>query len=91
MGICGTDRSLHAAPTQIDELEAAGATVVRYEGADHGFVHDPARPTHRADDAADAWDRVLEFPHGRLGPDPIRRPGGSDVSGRESTGVADWS
>jgi carboxymethylenebutenolidase len=35
--------------------------VVVYEGADHGFVHDADRPAHRADDAADAWDRVLRF------------------------------
>ena len=45
----------------VAELEAAGVTVVRYEGADHGFVHDPSRPVHRPDDAADAWDRVLAF------------------------------
>jgi carboxymethylenebutenolidase len=45
----------------IDALEAAGATVVRYPGADHGFVHDPSRPAHRPDDAADAWRRVEEF------------------------------
>ena len=32
-----------------------------YEGAEHGFVHDPTRPAHRADDAADAWDRVLTW------------------------------
>lgn len=44
-----------------DALEGLGAEVVRYEGADHGFVHDPLRPTHRADDAADAWRRVREF------------------------------
>jgi carboxymethylenebutenolidase len=43
----------------VDALEAAGATVVRYEGAEHGFVHDPSRPAHRADDAADAWRRVI--------------------------------
>lgn len=48
-------------PDAVDRLEAAGVTVVRYEGADHGFVHDPSRPTHRADDAADAWDRALQF------------------------------
>jgi carboxymethylenebutenolidase len=42
-------------------LEAAGATVVRYEGADHGFAHDPSRPAHRAEDAADAWRRALAF------------------------------
>jgi carboxymethylenebutenolidase len=35
--------------------------VVVYDDAEHGFVHDPERPGHRADDAADAWDRVLAF------------------------------
>lgn len=48
-------------PEDVDALEALGATVVRYEGADHGFVHDPSRPAHRPDDAADAWDRTLAF------------------------------
>jgi carboxymethylenebutenolidase len=43
------------------DLEATGAEVVRYEGADHGFVHDADRPAHRADDAADAWRRVAAF------------------------------
>ncbi|HYI62562.1 MAG TPA: dienelactone hydrolase family protein [Acidimicrobiales bacterium] len=42
-------------------LEGTGAEVVRYPGADHGFVHDPSRPTHRPDDAADAWRRVATF------------------------------
>lgn len=45
----------------VSALEAAGATVARYDGADHGFVHDPSRPTHRAADAADAWRRVVDF------------------------------
>ena len=48
-------------PADVDALEAAGATVVRYEGADHGFVHDPSRPAHRPDDAADAWNRAIGF------------------------------
>ena len=48
-------------PEDVDALEAAGATVVRYEGAEHGFVHDPSRPAHRADDAADAWSRVIDW------------------------------
>ena len=52
-------------PADLDELEQAGVTVVRYEGADHGFVHDPSRPAHRPDDAADAWDRALAFLDGR--------------------------
>jgi len=48
-------------PADVDALEAAGVEVVRYEGADHGFVHDPARPAHRPGDAADAWRRVTAF------------------------------
>ncbi len=40
---------------------AAVAETVRYDGADHGFVHDPGRPAYRGDDAADAWGRVVEF------------------------------
>jgi len=42
-------------------LERTGATVVRYAEAEHGFVHDPARPAHRAADAADAWRRAIAF------------------------------
>ena len=45
----------------VADLEAAGVEVVRFEGADHGFVHDPGRPAHRPDDAADAWRRVIGF------------------------------
>jgi carboxymethylenebutenolidase len=47
--------------TDVDDLEAAGATVVRYEAAEHGFVHDASRPSHRPDDAADAWRRVIDW------------------------------
>ena len=35
--------------------------IVVYAGAEHGFVHDADRPTHRAEDAADAWSRTLRF------------------------------
>jgi len=60
MAIVGTvDRWTPA--SDVDELEAAGVTVVRYEGADHGFVHDDSRPNHRAEDAADAWHRAIAF------------------------------
>jgi len=48
-------------PTDVAALEAAGATIARYEGAEHGFVHDPDRPAHRADDAADAWRRTAAW------------------------------
>jgi carboxymethylenebutenolidase len=50
----------------IDALRAAWAglpdhEIVVYPEAEHGFVHAPERPAHRADDAADAWRRALEF------------------------------
>jgi len=35
--------------------------IVVYPEADHGFVHGPERPAHRADDAADAWRRTLAW------------------------------
>jgi carboxymethylenebutenolidase len=38
-----------------------GHKVVVYRGAGHGFVHDPDRPEHRPEDAADAWHRALAF------------------------------
>jgi carboxymethylenebutenolidase len=43
------------------ELEALGAMVVIYKGAEHGFVHDEERPAHRAKDAKDAWTRARKF------------------------------
>lgn len=46
---------------QIDELEGAGATVVRYEGADHGWAQDPDRENYRPDEATDAWARAEAF------------------------------
>lgn len=60
MAIVGTADDF-TPPEDVAELEAAGVTVVRYEGAEHGFVHDPSRPTHRPDDAADVWERALTF------------------------------
>lgn len=45
----------------VDAAEALGVEVVRYAEADHGFVHDASRPTHRAADAADAWRRAAAF------------------------------
>lgn len=60
MAVVGT-ADMWTPPADVDALESAGVTVVQYEGADHGFVHDPARPAHRPDDAADAWSRALRF------------------------------
>ncbi|MEO5680563.1 MAG: dienelactone hydrolase family protein [Acidimicrobiales bacterium] len=48
-------------PADVDALRAAGVDVASYPDAEHGFVHDPSRPAHRAADAADAWRRVVAF------------------------------
>ena len=58
------DRDAYTPPTDVSALEFAGASVVRYPDADHGFVHDASRPNHRADDAADAWQRAWAFLRG---------------------------
>jgi carboxymethylenebutenolidase len=51
--------------TPADDIEKLRAVpnvhVAFYPEADHGFAHDPDRPTYRADDAADAWRRALAF------------------------------
>jgi carboxymethylenebutenolidase len=60
MAIIGGKDTFTPAP-DVADLEAAGVEVVRYPDAEHGFVHDPSRPAHRASDAADAWARVLAF------------------------------
>ena len=53
-------------PADVQALRNAWAArpdhkVVVYPGADHAFAHDPDRPVHRPDDAADAWRRALAF------------------------------
>ena len=49
-------------PDDVEALRTVpNVEVVVYPEAEHGFVHDPARPTHRPDDAADAWRRVTAF------------------------------
>lgn len=60
LAIIGTD-DIWTPADDVDALEAAGAQVVRYAGAEHGFIHDPDRPGHRADYAADAWRRVATW------------------------------
>lgn len=51
-------------PGDVVALEATGVTVVRYPEAEHGFAHDPARPAHRAADAADAFERARAWLQG---------------------------
>lgn len=51
----------------VEALRAAWAdredckVMVYRGGVDHGFVHDPDRPAHRPDDAADAWRHALAW------------------------------
>jgi dienelactone hydrolase len=52
------DADPYTPPADVAALEALGVATARYPEADHGFVHDPARPTHRPADAADAWRRA---------------------------------
>ena len=55
-------RDVWTPPDDVVSLEAVeNVTVVRYPEAEHGFAHDAERPAHRADDAADAWRRAVEF------------------------------
>jgi carboxymethylenebutenolidase len=50
----------------IDALRTAWASrndceIMLVEGGEHGFVHDPEREVHRADDAARCWERALAW------------------------------
>ncbi len=51
--------------TPADDIETlrqlSCVEAIVYDEAEHGFVHDPSRPTHRADDAADAWAHAIRF------------------------------
>jgi carboxymethylenebutenolidase len=38
--------------------------IIVIEGAEHGFVHDPDRPIHRAEDAAALWPRAIAWLRG---------------------------
>lgn len=58
--VAGKDKLVPFADAQLLE-DLDHVEVVVYPEAEHGFAHDPARPTHRPDDAADAWRRALAF------------------------------
>jgi carboxymethylenebutenolidase len=61
MAIIG-EQDPYTPPEDVTALEQqTRVTVVRYPDAEHGFVHDPDRPSHRADDAADAWQKAITF------------------------------
>ena len=49
-------------PEDIEKLrQLSNVETALYADAEHGFAHAPDRPTHRPDDAADAWRRALDF------------------------------
>jgi len=48
-------------PSDVDQLRSTGAVVQVYPEADHAFAHDPSRPVHRLDDAADAFARAKDW------------------------------
>ena len=45
----------------IAQLRALGVQIAFYPEAEHAFAHDASRPSHRADDAADAYARAKEW------------------------------
>jgi dienelactone hydrolase len=55
------DLDPYTPPADVEALAATGATVVRYPEAEHGFAHAPERPSHRPDDAADAFARAHDW------------------------------
>jgi dienelactone hydrolase len=55
------ERDHYTPADDVVALEATGVTVVRYPDAEHGFAHDAARPAHRPDDAADAFEHAREW------------------------------
>ena len=49
-------------PEDIEALrELPNVEMAVYPEADHAFAHDPSRPSYRAEDAADAWRRAIDF------------------------------
>ena len=54
-------RDTYTPPDDIEAARAAGIEIAFYPEAEHGFVHDPDRPAHRPEDAADAWARTISF------------------------------
>ena len=46
---------------EVEELRTTGVEVAFYPQAEHGFAHDASRPTHRPDDARDAFERAKNW------------------------------
>ena len=55
------DKDPYTPLPDVDELRSTGAVVQIYADAEHGFAHDASRPSHRPEDAADAFSRAREW------------------------------
>lgn len=56
LAIIGTE-DRYTPPDDVQALLDTGVEVAQYEGAGHGFVHDPSRPGYLPSEASDAWSR----------------------------------
>lgn len=64
MAIIGT-KDPYTPSDDVDALRATGCHVVEYQGAEHGFAHDAARPAHLPAQAADAFARTRSWLEGQ--------------------------
>ncbi|MEK7295252.1 MAG: dienelactone hydrolase family protein [Actinomycetota bacterium] len=55
------NRDPYTPAADVSELRATGVTICEYPEAEHGFAHDPSRPAHRPDDAADAFAKAKNW------------------------------
>ena len=60
MAILG-DIDPYTPPDLVEKLKATGVRCEIFQGCDHGFVHDPNRPVHKPAEAAQAWDKAVDF------------------------------
>lgn len=55
------NRDPYTPDAEVSELRATGVTICEYPDAEHGFAHDPSRPSHRPDDALDAFAKAKDW------------------------------
>lgn len=60
MAVIG-NRDPYTPEADVSELRKTGVTICEYPEAEHGFAHDPSRPSHRPDDAADAFAKAKNW------------------------------
>ena len=60
------NRDPYTPAADVAELRSTGVTVYEYPEAEHGFAHDPSRPSHRPDDSADAFAKTKNWLLGDL-------------------------